>query len=231
MFENASGKRNRGRARETVNRVSRDKTMTTARSSADLDRLLEQARCGHAESIGLLLDGYRNYLGLLARGLLGGTLRINLDASDLVQQTFLEAHRDLPKFRGTGEPELAAWLRRILVHNLSQQAEYHGRQKRGRKNRVSVDELLDRSGRFVTRARTQRSDSPSTCAVRREQAVLLADALARLPEDQRTALEMHHLQGLTVPEVSRVMGRSLVSVTALIYRGLKSLRTSFDADA
>jgi RNA polymerase sigma-70 factor (ECF subfamily) len=198
--------------------------MTMARSCADPELLLDQARAGDAESRGLLLDRYRNYLTLLARGMIGGALRVNLDASDLVQQTFLEAHRDLLQFRGSGEPELAAWLRRILIHNLSQQAEYNGRRKRGRKHRVSLDELLERSSQFVNRARAHLVASPSECAVRREQVVLLADALAQLPEDQRTALELHHLQGLSVPEVGRQMGRSLLSVTGLIYRGMNGLR-------
>jgi RNA polymerase sigma-70 factor (ECF subfamily) len=198
--------------------------MTRARSCADPDLLLEQARSGDTESRGLLLDRYRNYLNLLARGMIGGALRVNLDASDLVQQTFLEAHRDLPEFRGSGEPELAAWLRRILIHNLNQQAAFQGRQKRGRKRRVSLDELLERSSQFVDRARAHLVDSPSEYAMRHEQAVLLADALAQLPEDQRTALELHHLQGLSVPEVSREMGRSLLSITGLIYRAMKALR-------
>jgi RNA polymerase sigma-70 factor (ECF subfamily) len=198
--------------------------MTMARGGADLDFLLEQARAGDAESRGLLLDRYRNYLSLLARGMIGGALRVSLDASDLVQQTFLEAHRDLPQFRGSGERELAAWLRRILIRNLNQQAEYNGRQRRGRKHRVSLDVLLERSSQFVCRARAHLVASPSEQAVRREQAVLLADALARLPEDQRTALELHHLQGLSVPEVSRKMGRGVFSVTGLIYRGMRTLR-------
>jgi RNA polymerase sigma-70 factor, ECF subfamily len=198
--------------------------MSMARSSADLDGLLEQARSGDAESRGLLLNQYRNYLNLLARGMIGGSLKANLDASDLVQQTFLEAHRDLARFEGTGEPALAAWLRRILIHNLAQQAEYLDRQKRGRKRRVSLDDLLERSSQFVDRVHNQPIVTPSEHAVLREQAVLLADALARLPEDQRTALELHHLQGLSVPEVSREMERSILSVTGLIYRGLRTLR-------
>ena len=71
---------------------------------------------------------------------------------------------------------------------------------------------------------TQPLATPSEHAVRREQAVLLADALARLPDDQRRALELHHLQGFSMPEVGREMGRSLLSVTGLTYRGMKSLR-------
>jgi len=198
--------------------------MSMVRSCADQEHLLEQARSGDAESRGLLLDRYRNYLNLLARGMIGGALRMNLDASDLVQQTFLEAHRGLPHFQGSGEPKLAAWLRRILIHNLAQQAEYYDRQKRGRKRRVSLDDLLEGSSQFVDRAHAQPIATPSQHAIRREQAVLLADALARLPEDQRTAVELHHLQGLSVPEVSREMGRSVLSVTGLIYRAMKALR-------
>ena len=112
----------------------------------------------------------------------------------------------------------------LIGFALAQQAEYHDRQKRGRKRRVSLDDLLERSSQFVDRAHAQPIDTPSEYAVRREQAVLLADALARLPGDQRTALELHHLQGLSVPEVSREMGRSVLSVTGLIYRAIKGLR-------
>ena len=213
-----------GFTREAGNSASGERTMNMARSCADLNVLLERARSGDAESRGLLLDRYRNYLNLLARGMIGASLRENLDASDLVQQTFLEAHRDLAQFEGTGEPALAAWLRRILIHNLAQQAEYLNRQKRGRKRRVSLDDLLERSSQFVDRVHNQPIITPSEHAVQREQAVLLADALARLPEDQRMALELHHLQGLSVPEVSREMDRSILSITGLIYRGLKALR-------
>ena len=164
-----------------------DPMMTMAQRCVDPMDLLEQARSGDDEARGILLDRYRNYLNLLARSLIGGALRVNLDASDLVQQTLLEAYRDLPQFHGSGEPELAAWLRQILIHNLANQAEYHKRQKRGLKKRISFDDLLERSSQFVDRAHAGLTASPSQLAVRREQAVQLADALARLPEDQRSS--------------------------------------------
>ncbi|QEH39059.1 ECF RNA polymerase sigma-E factor [Aquisphaera giovannonii] len=198
--------------------------MTMSRTGDGSDTLLEQARSGAVETRGLLLDRYRNYLMLLARAMMGRGLRSSLEASDLVQQTFLEAYRDLPMFRGSGERELVGWLRRILIHNVCQQAEYLGRQKRGGKRQVSLDELLERSDLLMARAHGCVVASPSECADRSERTLLLADALARLPESQRTALELHHLQGLTVPEVGREMGRSVLAVTGLIYRGMKALR-------
>ena len=64
---------------------------------------------------GQLLEGYRPYLTLLARVQIGRQLRGKADPDDLVQETFLLAHREFATFRGQTEPELTAWLRRILA--------------------------------------------------------------------------------------------------------------------
>jgi RNA polymerase sigma-70 factor (ECF subfamily) len=66
--------------------------------------------------------------------------------------------------------------------------------------------------------------NPSQGALRAERLIELAEALARLPDDQRTAVEMRYLHGLAVPDVAERMGRSTVSVTSLLYRGMKALR-------
>ena len=66
--------------------------------------------------------------------------------------------------------------------------------------------------------------SPSQGAIRREQAVLLADALAKLPEHYRDVLVFRHLEGLSFPEIAQRMGRSLDSVEKLWVRGLNRLR-------
>jgi RNA polymerase sigma-70 factor (ECF subfamily) len=60
--------------------------------------------------------------------------------------------------------------------------------------------------------------------MRQERLLELAEALGRLPEDQRTALELRYLQGLSVGEVCRRMGRGMPSVANLLYQGLKGLR-------
>jgi RNA polymerase sigma-70 factor (ECF subfamily) len=85
---------------------------------SDLERLIDRARVGDTSVLGRLLDGYRNYLTLLARLTLQRRLQGKLDESDLVQDAFLEAYRDFGQFRGTTEKELTSWLRRILAHNL-----------------------------------------------------------------------------------------------------------------
>jgi RNA polymerase sigma-70 factor (ECF subfamily) len=52
----------------------------------------------------------------------------------------------------------------------------------------------------------------------------LAEAISELPDDQQTAIELHHLRGLTVPEVCERMKRSPAAVAGLLRRGLKALR-------
>ena len=71
--------------------------MTTQRPPLDQvvpESLLVQARAGDGAALGRLLELYRNYLRLVARASIGQALRVRLDASDLVQETFLKAHRE-----------------------------------------------------------------------------------------------------------------------------------------
>ncbi len=84
----------------------------------DVLRLLILARQGDTEALGELIQLYGGYLTLLARLQLDGRLAGMVDASDLVQETFLEAQRDFGDFRGTTEAELVSWLWRILASNL-----------------------------------------------------------------------------------------------------------------
>ena len=103
------------------------------------DILLSRARQGEEVARGRLLELYRNYLRLQARTLIGRTLQVRLDPSDLVQETFLEAHRDFPMFGGTTEAELIVWLRRILVRNLADQARHHKAQGRDVRRQESLE--------------------------------------------------------------------------------------------
>src|SRR4051812_48092493 len=89
------------------------------------EQLLGRAQAGSVESLGHLLQLYSNYLKLLVLAQLEKNLRTRVSPSDVVQETFFEAHRDFPQFRGHTTGEFVAWLRRILVNNLCRVVEQH----------------------------------------------------------------------------------------------------------
>jgi RNA polymerase sigma-70 factor (ECF subfamily) len=70
--------------------------------------------------------------------------------------------------------------------------------------------------------------SPSQHAVRQEELLRLAESLATLPEAQRRAIELHHLQGWPLAEIAAELGSTKAAVAGLLHRGLKTLRTRLD---
>jgi RNA polymerase sigma-70 factor (ECF subfamily) len=186
--------------------------------------LLSQARAGDDAACGRLLELYRNYLRLMARTLISQPLRVRLDASDLVQETLFKAHRDFAGFLGTTEPELVAWLRQILVRSLSDQVKQHRAGKRDLRREEALDVLLDRSSIAVQRALVVPVSSPSSIASRREQAVLLADALEKLPADYREVFVSRNLEHIPFEQIAARMGRSSGAVRKLWTRTMLSLK-------
>jgi len=192
--------------------------------------LLRAARRGDGEALGSLLDGYRNYLRLLARLEVGRRLQAKLDASDLIQETFLQAHRHFDEFRGTTEAEVMEWLRTILARQLSNAIRhYRGTKRRDVRLERDLDQELGRSSHVLTRALALSQTSPSQRAARRERAVLLADAMEQLPQDYRDVIVLRHLRALTFPEVADAMERSLGSVKKLWARAIVKLRAEIGA--
>jgi RNA polymerase sigma-70 factor, ECF subfamily len=189
--------------------------------------LLQEAREGDSATVGRLLETYRRYLTLLARVQIGQRLQGKVDAADLVQETFLDAHRNLPRFRGTTEAEFVCWLRQILAAKMADMLRrYLGTKGRDVRLEREIRDAFDRSSMMLDRGLVAVQSSPSQQAVRREQGVLLADALGQLHEDYREVIVLRHLEGLTFPEVAARMGRSLDSVEKLWMRALARLRQS-----
>src|SRR5437588_9698884 len=90
----------------------------------------------------MALERFRPYLLLLARLQLVDRYRAKLDASDVVQQTLLEAHRKRAQFRGTTEAELAGWLRRMLACELADALRGLGRAKRDVEQERALEEMF-----------------------------------------------------------------------------------------
>lgn len=165
--------------------------------------MIRRARSGDREALGQLLDRYRGYLRVLAERQIGGPLGRRLDASDVVQQTFLEAHRDFVAFQGASEPELAAWLERVLQHNVAQVIRDHANVA---KRAVGREQPLERPSDTSTgcgQPLAGEQSSPSQRAMRGESAVRLAHALDSLPPDQREAVRLRHLEGWTLEQIAQ----------------------------
>jgi len=176
------------------------------------------------------VDNYRSYLRLLAEAQLGRRGRPGIDASDVVQQTLLDAHKDRDRFRGGTEAERLAWLRRLLACNLADAARAQGRAKRDVTHNRSLELALEESSARLEQWLALDESSPSERAERNESIVRLADALALLPEVNRRALVMRHCQGSSIAAISAELGRTPQAVAGLLKRGLAHLRDLLPAD-
>jgi RNA polymerase sigma-70 factor (ECF subfamily) len=140
-----------------------------------------------------------------------------------VQETFLKAYRDFTGFAGATEPELVAWLRQILVRSLADHVKHHKRKVRDMRRQESLESLLDRSGEEAQQALASRVPSPSASAARRERAVLLAEALEKLPALYREVFILRTLEHVPIEEIATRMGRSPGAVRMLFARVVERL--------
>jgi RNA polymerase sigma-70 factor (ECF subfamily) len=173
-------------------------------------------------------EKFRSYLGLIARLELDPRLEGKVDVSGVVQQTLLEAHgaSDAPR----DEDGRVRWLRRVLANNLRDEIRKFRSQARSVERERSLEAALETSSLRIERWLASDQSSPSQQAIRREGSLRLADALARLPDDQRRAIELHHLQGLTLAHTAQLMNRSKGAVAQLLFRGLKKVKEHLGED-
>lgn len=182
---------------------------------------MSQLEAAHGEC----LERHRAYLNLLACTHLRSRQPAKLEASDIVQQTLLDAYAKRDQFRGLTEAELAGWLRQILKNNLLGAVRDQRRDKRDVRREQplggQIDESFSRTDRWLMAVQS----SPSQRAVRQEDLLRLSQALTELPDAQREAIMLHHLQGLKLAEVASAIGRSEASVAGLLFRGLAKLHS------
>jgi RNA polymerase sigma-70 factor (ECF subfamily) len=167
-------------------------------------------------------------LGISHRELDAG-LRAKVAPSDLVQDTFLEAQHAFPRFQGSTEAELCAWLGSILRHNVTDlRRRYHASQKRDVLREVS----LDQAARAELQASLLAADqSPSKQAVAREQDQALHRALTRLPELYRKVLTWRSYERCSFEEVGRRLDRTPEAARKLWSRAVEQLQRLLESGA
>jgi RNA polymerase sigma-70 factor (ECF subfamily) len=170
------------------------------------------------------LERFRDYLCLLARAQLHPRHHHRLDPSDVAQQTLLEAHEKREQFRGTGDVETAGWLRQILIHNIADGVRALAAAKRDTAREQSLEAAIaDSSSNGVAGLIADQTSAHGHLA-RIEEMLALADGLAQLPERQREAVVLHHMQGWTVAQLADHLACTEGAAAALLHRGLKQLR-------
>jgi RNA polymerase sigma-70 factor (ECF subfamily) len=192
--------------------------------------MLVRARGNDPRQLELLFAHCRNFLGIVARAQVESWLRAKVDASDIVQQTLLEAYRDFHKFRGTTEAEWLAWLRQIVNHNAANFVRhYRGTAKRQAHREVALRQPGDDSSARGAPDPSDGGESPSQQLLRKERQWQIAEAVAQLSADHREVILLRNLERLPFEEVAARMGRSRPAVQMLWMRALQKLQEQLSA--
>jgi RNA polymerase sigma-70 factor (ECF subfamily) len=180
------------------------------------------------DALGRLLELCRPYLLRAADRSLDPELRAKGGASDLVQQTFLEAQLDFDGFHGTTEEEWRAWLARILLNNVANfTRQYRGREKRAVGREVRMD---GPQGLGSNQEPAAEILSPSGEAMAHEQAELLERALRRLPDEYRAVLQLRQRDQRPFEEIGKILRRSPEAARKLWARAIERLHLELGGD-
>jgi RNA polymerase sigma-70 factor (ECF subfamily) len=166
---------------------------------------------------------YRENLYHLASREIGRDLEACGDAWDMVQETCLEALRDIDQFQGTTQREFLNWLRRILIHNV---------QSFARRRRLLASRIVSADTETIDLARhtaSRETMCPRNAVMQTEQAQRLHEMLARLPDRDRLSVLMRSRDDRTFREIGEYLGCSAVAARKLWLRVLEKLRRAMEA--
>jgi RNA polymerase sigma-70 factor (ECF subfamily) len=200
----------RRRTGPLADRLERGSEVPLQATAPEHDRLVALSQEGDLAAFNALVEAYQDQVYGLCWRMLG----LREAAEDAAQETFLAAYRNIRRFRGPG---FRAWLLRIAANAATDEL-----RRRRRRPQVSLE--TPTSGGEAAFDPPDTSAGPEEWALRREQARHLQAALLTLPSDQRLAVIMSDVQGLTYEEIGEAMGSSLGTVKSRISRGRARLR-------
>jgi RNA polymerase sigma-70 factor (ECF subfamily) len=195
----------------------------------DLETMIRQAH-EDPETLGELMERYRPFLLMVSQRNLG-VASPDLSCSDVTQQTLMEACQAFERFTGSTEPEFTAWIKRIHDHNLRDAGRKH---QVARKHKLAPAQPFytnDGSASFCWREPAAKQSSASQKMIRGEKALRLAKLMQSLPDMQREAVRLRHLEGWPVEKIARELDRSVTATAGLIKRGLQALRSRMSEES
>ena len=193
----------------------------------DFIHQLLQAREGSSEALSNLLGKYRRLLLWTANQTLDAELRTKMGASDVVQETMLEAVRDFQQFCGETDEEWQAWLRQVLANNL---ANADRRFRRTTKRSLEREKSMDAKSavRRAVEFSAQREVSPDVLAIQKESGISLHLAITALPDDYRQLLMLRYQQQMAFTDIAKHMCRSENAVRKLWARAVQALQNQME---
>lgn len=200
-----------------------------AEKRSEFETLAAAAKGGCNKSLGMILQKYHAHLTLMASTSLANRFHSKLSPSDLVQETYRNAHRDIANFRGTSENELLGWLRTILANQLVKEIRFLSAQRRDIRREKQLTIAFDEASPLV-RPRQSRPVSPSSIARRKEGHELLQSAISKLPPDHARIIELRHLHGLPFEQIANRTDRTINSVKSIWRRAICALKSALQED-
>jgi RNA polymerase sigma factor (sigma-70 family) len=195
----------------------------------DLAAEIAAARRGEPRAVDSLFA--RNLPPLVAfiRSRTGRALAARESAVDIAQSVFREVLQDVDKIKLEGEAAFRNWLFMQATRKVLDRAKFLGRERRDIAREVELPEPGPAADALLACYGT--IASPSRHAAAKEELARFEAAVQTLPENQRDAVTMSRLMGLTYPQVAEQMGSSESAVRGLVARGLAALSTMLDEEA
>ncbi|MBI4264076.1 MAG: sigma-70 family RNA polymerase sigma factor [Acidobacteria bacterium] len=174
------------------------------------EELVARSRGGDVDSFNQLILRWERPIYALAYRVIGR----EDDARDVCQETFLRAFRALPGFRG--QAKFSSWLYRITLNLCRDWIRRH--------RRAPTQQMPEGVDPLDLAADRGPVESIEELVARRELSAVVEEAMARLPEEQRTAIVLKEYHGMTFQEIADLQGCPLSTVKTRLYQGLSVLR-------
>jgi RNA polymerase sigma-70 factor (ECF subfamily) len=196
-------------------------------NSADSVALIERARAGDREALEALLARHRDRLRRMVEIRLDTRLQARLDASDVVQDAYVEVAQRLDEYLRDPKLPLFLWLRLVVGERLLKLHRHHlGTQMRDAGREVSLfrGALPAASSAALAAQLLGKHTSPTQAVVRAERILRLQEALNTLDPVDREILSLRHFEELTAAEAAEVLGITESAAAKRYFRALKRLK-------